>query len=191
MPKQTYIVTTGGGEWATLAAGEATVVSLVANTAAVTLVALRIRLANGDTGMFLPLNSLPSGPSTRVALSGISLKPGDRLEALSNGSVDWVATAITGVAYLSKVATSIAGEVWAPLVVGPATVRGIYASVASAGQVSVVVRKGAKDVAVVSTEPLPAGGSKRFMAPIVLAAGESIQVKGSVPASWVATGVEV
>lgn len=192
MPKQTYLANTAGGDWVTVVAGEATVVSVVANaTAATTLVALRIKLANGDVGYFLPLNSLPFNKPARIAISGISLKPGDKLEALSNTAVDWVATAIPGTAFSSVVAASPATEVWTQLVAGPAVVRGIYVSAASPASVGVRLSKGGKFASLVLSEDILTGGSKRFMAPVVLAAGDSIQVKSSAQAFWVGTGVEV
>lgn len=192
MAKQTYTATTKDGAWTTLITGEATVASLVCNaTTATTLVSLRVTLANGKSSYILPMNTLPYNSPNRLAIGGVSLKPGDKLEALSNAPVDWMTTAITGIAYKSDIVTSPAQAAWTTLVSGPCTVRGMFVSAPSAGQVGIKLKKSASEAVIVLSEELKAGGSKRLMIPIVLATGDSLQVQGSGSAYWIATGVEV
>lgn len=192
MAKQTYVASTTGGAWTTLITGEATVASLVCNaTVATTLVSLRITLANGTSSYILPLNTLQFNSPNRLAIGGVSLKAGDKLEALSNSNVDWVATAITGVAYKSNIVTSPGTQAWTTLIAGPCTVRGMFVSTPSAGTVGIRLHKATTDASIVLSEELKAGGSKRLMLPIVLATGDSLQVQGSGQAYWIATGVEV
>lgn len=192
MAKQTYTATTKDGAWTTLITGEATVASLVCNaTTATTLVSLRVTLANGKSSYILPLNTLQFNSPNRLAIGGVSLKPGDKLEALSNSPVDWVTTAITGIAYKSDVVSSPAAQAWTTLVTGPCTVRGIFVSTPSAGTVGIKLKKATTEASIVLSEELKTGGSKRLMIPVVLAANESIQVQGSGQAYWIATGVQV
>ena len=190
MPKQTFVANTSGGAWVTVVSGECTVASLVANsTASATLVGLRLRLANGNTAPILPMNTLPLSVPSRVAIAGLSLGPGDRLEAMSTDAVDWVATAITGTAYRSFVATSPATNAWTTLATGPGTVRGVFAASAGGSNVGIRLHKTAQDAYLALNEELTPGASKRIMAPTVLAAGETLQVQGTGITYWSATGV--
>lgn len=192
MAKATNTVTTANGAWTTLATGEATVASLIANaTVSTTLISLRVTLAGGTSSYILPLNTLQFNTPNRMAIGGISLKAGDKLEALSNSSVDWVTTTITGIAYKSNIATSPATGAWTNLITGPALVRGLFVSTPSAGNVGIRLKKATTEASIVLSEELKAGGSKRLMLPINLLANESIQVQGSGQAYWIATGVEV
>ena len=192
MAKQTYTATTKDGAWTTLVTGEATVASLIINaTVETTLVSLRLTLANGTSSYILPLNTLPFNSPNRLAIGGISLKVGDKLEALSNAAVDWVTTTITGIAYKSNITTSPGTGAWTNLVSGPCTVRGLFVSTPSAGTAGIRLKKAASEASIVLSEELKVGGSKRLMIPIVLAAGDSLQVQGSGQAYWIATGVEV
>lgn len=192
MAKATTTTTTKDGAWATLATGECTVASLVANaTIATTLVSLRVTLSGGTSSYILPMNTLQFNSPNRMAIGGISLKPGDKLEALSNSNVDWVTTTVTGIAYKSNVVTSPATGAWTNLVTGPCTVRGLFVSTPTAGTAGIRIKKAATEASIVLSEELKAGGSKRLMIPIVLLANESIQVQGSGSAYWIATGVQV
>lgn len=192
MAKQTYIANTKDGVWTTLVTGECTVASLVCNaTVATTLISLRLTLAGGTSSYILPLNTLQFNSPNRLAIGGVSLKAGDKLEALSNSNVDWVTTAITGFAYRSNIASSPATQAWTNLVAGPCTVRGVFVSTPSAGTVGIRLHKATADASIVLSEELKAGGSKRLMIPIVLGSGDSLQVQGSGQAYWIATGVEV
>lgn len=192
MAKQTYTATTKDGAWTTLVTGEATVASLIINaTVETTLVSLRVTLAGGTSSYILPLNTLPFNSPNRLALGGISLKAGDKLEALSNSPVDWVTTTITGIAYISRVASSAETNNWVTLTTGPCTVRGVFVSCPSGGAVGIKLKKASTEASIVLSEELKAGGSKRLMIPIVLAAGDNLQVQGSGTAYWIATGVEI
>lgn len=192
MAKATSTVTTVNGAWTTLTTGECTVASLVANaTISTTLVSLRVTLSGGTSSYILPLNTLQFNSPNRMAIGGISLKPGDKLEALSNDPVDWVTTTVTGIAYKSNVVTSPATGAWTNLVTGPCTVRGLFVSTPTAGTAGIRIKKAATEASIVLSEELKAGGSKRLMIPIVLLANESIQVQGSGSAYWIATGVQV
>lgn len=191
MAKQTFVATTTGGAWTTLVTGECTVATLVANaTLATTLVALRITLNGGTFSYILPMNTLPFNTPARLAVGGISLKTGDKLEAMSSTAVDWMATTITGVAYSSSIVTSPATEAWTTLVTGPATVRAVFLAAPSGGTFGVKYKKVSSEAILVLSEELDSGESKRLMVPVVLAASESIQVKGTSTAYWIATGVE-
>lgn len=191
MAKQTYISNTKDGVWTTLVTGEATIASLIMTaTVSTTLVSLRVTLAGGTSSYILPLNTLNFNSPNRLAIGGVSLKSGDKLEALSNSNVDWITTAITGIAYKSNVVTSPAAGAWTTLVSGPCTVRGVFASTPSAGTVGIRLHKATADAAIVLSEELKTGGSKRLMIPIVLIAGDSLQVQGSGQTYWIATGVE-
>lgn len=191
MAKQTYTTNTTNGAWTTLATGECTIAALVANaTTETTLISLRVTLSGGTFSYILPINSLPVNSPNRMAVGGISLKAGDKLEALSVSSVDWVTTVVTGVAYTSGVVTSPLGDVWTTLVTGPKTVRGLFVSTPAAGTVGVKIKKATTEASIVLSESLKSGGSKRLMIPLVLATGETLQVRGSGLAYWIATGVE-
>ena len=191
MAKQTYTTTTTGGAWTTLVSGECTVASLIVNaTTETTLLSLRVTLANGTFSYILPVNTLPYNSPNRLAIGGISLKAGDKLEALSVSPADWVTTVVTGISYTSGVVTSVAGDVWTTLVTGPRTVRGIFVSCAAVGTVGIRIKKASTEASIVLSEELKSGGSKRLMIPLVLGAGETLQVRGSTPASWIATGIE-
>lgn len=191
MAKQTYIATTKDGVWATLVTGECTVASLVINaTMETTLVSLRVTLAGGTSSYILPMNTLKFNSPNRLAVGGISLKVGDKLEALSTSPVDWVTTTITGISYRSSVGTSLATGAWTNLVSGPCTVRGVFVSTPAAGTVGIKLKKPVTEASIVLSEELKVGGSKRLMLPIVLATGESLQVQSSIRAYWIATGVE-
>lgn len=190
MPKQTFTAATTGGVWTTVVTGEGTAVSLVANaTSKDTLVALRLKLANGSASYILPMNSLPFNIPNRMAIAGISLQAGDKLEAMSTDPAIWIASLMTGTAYKSVVATSPSTNDWTQLIAGPCTVRGIFSSVSGAAILGVKVKKATQEAVVVAGERLAAGGSKRLMIPLVLAAGESIQVQSTGTAFWIATGV--
>lgn len=192
MAKQTYTATTTGAVWTTLVTGECTIASLVANaTLATTLVSLRVTLAGGTSSYILPINTLQFNSPNRLAVGGISLKAGDKLEALSNYNVDWLTTVITGISYTSRIVTSTVAGAWTTIVSGPCTVRGLFVSMPSAGTVGVKLKKAKTEASIVLSEDLKAGGSKRLMLPIVLATGESLQVQGSKQAYWIATGVQV
>jgi len=192
MAKATSTTTTINGVWTTLVTGECTVASLIANaTVSTTLVSLRVTLAGGTSSYILPLNTLQFNSPNRMAIGGISLKVGDKLEALSNDRVDWVTTTVTGIAYKSNIVTSPATNAWTTLVTGPALVRGLFVSTPSDGTVGIRLHKSTTDASIVLSEELKAGGSKRLMIPINLLANESIQVQGSGSAYWIATGVEV
>lgn len=191
MAKATSTTTTINGVWTALVTGECTVASLIANaTVSTTLVSLRVTLAGGTSSYILPLNTLQFNSPNRMAIGGISLKAGDKLEAMSSSSVDWVTTTVTGIAYKSNVVTSPATNAWTTLVTGPALVRGLFVSTPSDGTVGIRLHKSTTDASIVLSEELKAGGSKRLMLPINLLANESIQVQGSVSAYWIATGVE-
>jgi hypothetical protein len=191
MAKQTTVATTTGGVWTTLVSGECTVAALVANaTVDSTLVSLRVTLTGGTFSYILPLNTLPLNTPARLAVGGISLKTGDKLEAMSSTSVQWMTTTITGAAYSSAIVTSPSNEAWTTLKTGPATVRALFLSAPSGGSFGVRLHKTTSDTSIVLSEELTAGGSKRLMVPVVLAATESIQVKGTATAYWIATGVE-
>lgn len=192
MAKATSTITTNGGVWTTLATGESTVASLIANaTVATTLVALRVTLSGGTSSYILPLNTLQFNAPNRLAIGGISLKAGDKLEALSNANVDWVTTTVTGISYKSNIVSSPANNAWTTLVSGPCLVRGLFVSTPSAGTVGIRLHKATTDASIVLSEELKAGGSKRLMIPINLLVNETIQVQGSGSAYWIATGVEV
>lgn len=192
MAKQTFVATTTGGAWTTLVSGECTVAALVANaTLATTLVALRVTLSGGTSSYILPLNTLPFNTPARLAVGGISLKAGDKLEAMSSTAVDWMTTAIVGTAYRTAIVSSPATSAWTTLITGPATVRALFLSAPSGGTFGVKLLKSvSSEVSLVLSEELLTGESKRLMVPIVLAATESIQVKGTSTAYWIATGVE-
>lgn len=191
MAKATNTVTTKDGAWTTLVTGECTVASLIANaTASTTLVSLRVTLAGGTSSYILPLNTLQFNTPNRMAIGGISLKAGDKLEAMSNSNVDWVTTTVTGIAYRSNIVTSPSTSAWTNLVTGPCLVRGLFVSTPSAGTVGIRLKKATTEASIVLSEELKAGGSKRLMIPINLLANESIQVQGSGSAYWIATGVE-
>lgn len=192
MPAQSSITVTTGGAWTTLASGECTVSALMANArTSTTLVALRLTLANGSSSYILPTNSLPFGKSSRIVVGGISLQPNDKLEALSNDSVEWVTSVIPGAAYKSLVATSPATNAWTALATGPCLVRGIFSCVPGGGEVSCRIKKTAQEASIITDERIGQGESKRIMMPIQLLAGDILQVKGSGTAYWIATGVQV
>lgn len=68
MAKATSTVTTKDGAWTTLATGECTVASLIANaTVSTTLVSLRVTLSGGTNSYILPLNTLQSNTPNRMA----------------------------------------------------------------------------------------------------------------------------
>lgn len=193
MAKQTYIANTKDGVWTTLVTGECTIASLIITaTQATTLVTLRLTLASGGGSSYiLPSNTLPFNNPNRLAIGGLSLKAGDKLEAMSTAPVDWITTAITGVAYKSYVVTSPDTRAWTTLVTGPATIRGVFVSTGGSGSVGIRLHKTALDASIVLSEKLSSGGSKRLMMPIVLAAGDSLQVSGNTRAFWIATGASV
>lgn len=192
MAKQTYTTTTTGGAWTTLATGECTIASLIANaTVETTLLSLRVTLSGGTFSYILPINSLIFNAPNRMAIGGISLKAGDKLEALSVSPVDWVSTVVTGISYTSRVATTPPTNAWTTLVTGPCTIRGVFVSTPSASTVGIKLKKTSSEASIVLSEEMKAGGSKRLMLPIVLAATETLQVQGSSTAYWIATGVEV
>lgn len=192
MAKQTFLTTTQNAAWTTLVTGECTVAAIVANAAsATTLVALRLTLNAGTSSYILPLNTLTLNTPARLAVGGIALKTGDKIEALSVSPVEWLTTTVTGVAYRSAVVTSPDTNVWTDLIVGPVTVRGLFLSSPGGGEFGAKVRKSASvESNLVLGEVLSNGESKRLMVPIVLASGESIQVKGTSTAYWIATGVQ-
>lgn len=192
MAKQTFITNTTGGVWTTLANGECTIASLVANAVvATTLISLRVTLSGGTFSYILPLNTLPFNAPNRFAVGGISLKTGDKLEAMSTTGVDWITTAITGAAYSRAIVSSPNTGAWTTLTSGPSTVRGVFVSSASGGYVGIRLHKTAADASIVLSEELAPGGSKRLMIPIVLGVGDSLQVQGTETTYWIATGVEV
>lgn len=192
MPAQSSITVTTGGAWTTLASGECTVSALMANArTSTTLVALRLTLANGSSSYILPTNSLPFGKSSRIVVGGISLQPNDKLEALSNDSVEWVTSVIPGAAYKSLVATSPATNAWTALATGPCLVRGIFSCVPGGGEVSCRIKKTAQEASIITDERIGQSESKRIMMPIQLLAGDILQVKGTGTAYWIATGVQV
>ena len=193
MAKQTYIANTKDGVWTTLVTGECTIASLIITaTQATTLVTLRLTLASGGGSSYiLPSNTLPFNNPNRLAIGGLSLKAGDKLEAMSTAPVDWITTAITGVAYKSYIVTSPDTKAWTTLVTGPATIRGVFVSTGGAGSVGIRLHKTALDASIVLSEKLSSGGSKRLMMPIVLATGDSLQVSGNTKSFWIATGASV
>lgn len=191
MAKQTYTTTTTGGSWTTLVTGECTIASLIVNaTVETTLISLRVTLSGGTFSYILPINSLTFSAPNRLAIGGISLKAGDKLEALSVSPVDWVTTVVTGIAYTSGVVSSAGGDVWTTLVTGPKTIRGVFVSCPSVGTAGIKIKKASTEASIVLSEELKAGGSKRLMIPIVLASGETLQVRSSAAAYWIATGIE-
>ena len=191
MAKQTYTTNTTGGAWTTLVSGECTVAAIAANsTVAATLVSLRITLNGGTFSYILPLNTLPLNSPARLAVGGISLKTGDKIEAMSSTAVDWVTTVVTGAAYRSVIVTAPSTDTWTTLIAGPATVRAMFVSSNSGGNVGIRLHKASTDFSIVLSEALDVGTSKRLMSPVVLATGESLQVKGTETAYWIATGVE-
>ena len=192
MPAQSSITVTTGGVWTTLATGEGTIASLMANARAnTTLVALRLTLAGGATSYILPTNSLKVGSPSRIVVGGISLQPNDKLEALSNDAVEWVTSVIPGTAYKSLVATSPGSGAWTTLATGPCLVRGVFACVPNGGEVSCKVKKAAQEAFIVTDEKIGEAESKRIIMPIQLLAGDTLQVKGTSSAFWIATGVQV
>ena len=192
MPAQSSITVTTGGAWTTLASGECTVSALMANArTSTTLVALRLTLANGSSSYILPTNSLPFGKSSRIVVGGISLQPNDKLEALSNDSVEWVTSVIPGAAYKSLVAASPATSAWTALATGPCLVRGVFSCVPGGGEVSCRIKKAAQEASIITDERIGQSESKRIMMPIQLLAGDILQVKGTGAAYWIATGVQV
>lgn len=192
MPAQSSITVTTGGAWTTLAAGACTVASLLANArTSTTLVALRLTLANGSSSYILPTNSLTFGKSSRVVVGGISLQANDKLEALSNDSVEWITSFIPNSPYKSLVATSPATNAWTALATGPCLVRGIFACVPGGGEVSCRIKKTAQEASIITDERIGQSESKRIMMPIQLLAGDILQVKGTGAAYWIATGVQV
>lgn len=191
MATLTSITVTTGGVWTALASGECTIASLVANArAAPTLVALRLTLASGSA-YILPSNTLSLGRSSRIVVGGISLQTGDKLEALSTDSVEWTTSTIPAPAYKSLVAVSPGTGAWVTLATGPCVVRGIFSCVLGGGDVSCKVKKGSQEAFIVTDERIGKAESKRIMTPIQLAAGDTLQVKGSGLAHWIATGVQV
>lgn len=190
MAKQTFTNTTTSGVWTTLATGECTIASLITTaTLVTTLVTLRVKLANGRVSYILPSNTLQYNNPNRLAVGGLSLQAGDKLEAMSSDPVDWVTTAITGMSYKSSIVTSPDTKEWTTLVSGAATVRGVFVSTGGAGNVGIRLHKATVDASIVLSEKLDSGGSKRLMMPIVLATGDSLQVSGNTRAFWIATGV--
>ncbi|MNC11026.1 hypothetical protein D3C75_587090 [compost metagenome] len=191
MAKQTTTINTAGGAWTQLVAGECTVAALVANaTVSTALISLRVTLSGGTSSYILPMNSLPFNTPNRIAVGGISLKAGDKLEALSSANVNWMVTVVTGAAYKSNIVTAPATDTWTTLVSGPATVRALFTSSPGVGTVSARLNKPSGETIIVLGEEMATGGSKRLMVPIVVATGETIQVKGTSTAYWIATGVE-
>ncbi|MNC31331.1 hypothetical protein D3C75_796480 [compost metagenome] len=190
MAKQTYINATTGGSWVDIVAGECTISSLVMNaTVQDTIVALRILKGGTTPSAIIPSNNLEFNSPHRPAVGGISLKATDKLQCLSEFAVDWITTVVTGAAYDSAVVTSPAGNAWTTLTSGPATVRAIFASMASGGTLGIRLHKTASDAAIVLSENVSVAGAKRLLTPIVLAAGDSLQVQSSNSAQWIATGI--
>jgi hypothetical protein len=109
---------------------------------------------------------------------------------MSSTAVDWETTVVIGVAYRSVIVTSPSTEAWTTLIAGPATVRAMFVSSNSGGNVGIRLHKASTDFSIVLSEALDVGSSKRLMSPVVLASGESLQVKGTETAYWIATGVE-
>lgn len=190
MAKATYVNSTSGGNWVDIVAGECTIASLVMTaTSQNTLVALRVLKGGTTPSLILPGNTLTLNTPHRPAIGGITLKPTDKLQCLSEFAVDWTTTVVTGSAYNSAVVTSPIGGAWTVLLAGPASVRAIFACMPSGGTVGIRLHKAASDASLVLAEAVDIAGTKRLLAPIVLASGESLQVQSTSSAQWIAAGI--
>ncbi|MNM35030.1 hypothetical protein D3C81_456960 [compost metagenome] len=193
LPQQTYIASTSNGAWTDLVSGVATISSVLVNAlSADAYVALRLRKADGTTSRIVPGNVLPTNSPHRPAVGGLSLGAGDKLQCLSDAPVDWLATATPGLAYASKLAAS-QGDSWVDLVTGPATVRALLVTKGGMDDAALGVqlrKNNGQTAAIIVREDLKEAGSKRLVAPIVLGAGDKLQVKSDYRVEWIATGVE-
>ncbi|KRV76370.1 hypothetical protein [Pseudomonas citronellolis] len=193
LPQQTYIASTSDGTWKDLVVGVATISSVLANAlSSDAFIGLRLRKADGSTSRLIPGNLLPLNTPHRPALGGLSLGAGDKLQVLSDAPVDWIATGAPGLAYASSVlATS--GGAWATLVTGPATVRAVLASHAGPADGALgmrLLKSSGQSAAIIVREAMGEAAGKRLVAPIVLGAGDKLQVMSDERIEWIATGVE-
>ncbi|MFJ3259640.1 hypothetical protein ACIPK7_05255 [Pseudomonas sp. NPDC086581] len=191
VPLKTWVGNSSGDTWVDLAAGTATLSSVLINALGTDArVALRLVLKSGATSYLLPGNLLQAGQAHRPAVGGLALGVGDKLQCLSDARVDWIASGTADLPYSSAVAVS-KGSAWSDLLAGPGAVREVFAAFTGIGTATLSLRlqkAGGAVAALVEGETLTEASAKRLVSTLALETGDKLQVWSDRHVEWIATG---
>lgn len=192
--KTSRSVTTSGDAWTDLSPGGEVVVVLVGVNAgaADTKIAVRLLKAGNSPVLIVPGDTLPAGQSYRLRIPWLHVAAGDKLQVASIASVAWSAAGgqMPNTKYVTRAAAT-SGGTWTDLVTVAGEVSSIIGANKSAGIGTAMIRMtmGGVTTVLVPGDEVREGGSVRLVQPIVLAAGDKIQVASYGAFDWIANEV--
>lgn len=187
-------VTSSGDAWTDLVPGGEVVTSLIGSNAgtADTKIAVRLLKSGGASFLIVPGDTLPAGQSYRLRIPWLAVQAGDKLQVASIAAVAWSTTGalVPSTKYVNRTG-STAGGVWTDLVTAAGEVSSVIGANKSAGIGTAMIRviKGSVTTVLVPGDDVREGGSVRLIQPIILAAGEKVQVASLGAFDWIANEV--
>jgi len=192
--KTSRAVTTNGDAWTDISPGGEVVAVLVGtNTGTVdTKIAVRLLKAGNAPFLIVPGDTLPAGQAYRLRIPWLVVAAGEKLQAASIASVGWAASGalVPNTKYVTRAVSTSSGT-WTDLVTVAGEVSSIIGANKSAGIGTAMIRmtKGGVTTVLVPGDDVREGGSVRLVQPIVLAAGDKVQVASYGAFDWIANEV--